>query len=460
MTKNGIGTLTLSGQNTFSGGSVLSGGVLNVNSNSALGTGVFSVSGGRLGSTNNFVVIPNPTNFQGDFQVSPPDNAAAQLEFAGPLTTSGATIRAASAGTVRFSNSIAGDSPLSLRTNEGGVNATFIMSGDVSNTYNVINRSHPTTTVGFPGAVNRTLLVLAKTGGATAIQGGLLIEAFGTVRLAQSDQIADDAGVVVGFNGTLDLDGYNEKLSFITGQNIQLDGPSRAGTLTVDEGDISGLISDGGLGGNLTKLSTGIFALKNRNTYSGTTLVSAGELDVSNNTGSATGSGPVIVEGGASLTGGNPTGTAGFIGGKVLIKDLAILAPGIVPATAGLLTFNSDLTLSQDSKIRMQLRTPSVFTSPNNDRTKVVGQLVLDGIIEFDTTQGFGGYGEYLLFSYGTLIDNGLEIGPTPLSGIYSIDLSHPGQVILHVVPEATTSSMILLISACLLRSRHRRAAS
>jgi len=71
LAKSGIGTLVLSGINTFTGGMTLSGGTLDINNASALGTGIFTVSslstidntsGGAITNSKN-----NPQSWAGDF---------------------------------------------------------------------------------------------------------------------------------------------------------------------------------------------------------------------------------------------------------------------------------------------------------------------------------------------------------------------------------------------------------
>ena len=51
VTQNGTGTLTLSGVDGYSGGTYLAAGQLNVNSNTALGTGAFWISSGSSATT-------------------------------------------------------------------------------------------------------------------------------------------------------------------------------------------------------------------------------------------------------------------------------------------------------------------------------------------------------------------------------------------------------------------------
>ncbi|MFC7335784.1 beta strand repeat-containing protein [Haloferula chungangensis] len=59
--KTGLGTLTLSGANSHTGGTTLSGGFLVVNSDGALGSGALTVAGGTIGNTSlGLVTLANP----------------------------------------------------------------------------------------------------------------------------------------------------------------------------------------------------------------------------------------------------------------------------------------------------------------------------------------------------------------------------------------------------------------
>lgn len=82
----------------------------------------------------------------------------------------------------------------------------------------------------------------------------------------------------------------------------------RAGGLTLDSaGSDLGItqdLVDGGGGGGMTKLGGGTLALNGNNTYTGTTLVSAGALG-----GNGVIAGPVLITGSASLTPGTSIGT-------------------------------------------------------------------------------------------------------------------------------------------------------
>ncbi|WP_428306746.1 polysaccharide lyase family 8 super-sandwich domain-containing protein [Lacipirellula sp.] len=81
--------------------------------------------------------------------------------------------------------------------------------------------------------------------------------------------------------------------------------------------------------GGLTKRGNGTLELFAASQYQGDTLVGNGKLKVSNATGSATGTGAVIVESGAVLTGN------GSISGAVALQTGSMISPG---ATTGTLT--------------------------------------------------------------------------------------------------------------------------
>ncbi len=70
LVKADSGTLTLAGSNTYSGGTTLSAGQLDLNNASALGTGTFTISGGTIGNTSGAAITLSTNNAQfwnGDF---------------------------------------------------------------------------------------------------------------------------------------------------------------------------------------------------------------------------------------------------------------------------------------------------------------------------------------------------------------------------------------------------------
>ncbi|MES2658261.1 MAG: autotransporter-associated beta strand repeat-containing protein [Verrucomicrobiota bacterium] len=69
LTKNNTGILSISNPNTYSGGTILNGGTLNINNNSAIGTGTLTINGGELDSTFGGIVLGtnNPQVWNADF---------------------------------------------------------------------------------------------------------------------------------------------------------------------------------------------------------------------------------------------------------------------------------------------------------------------------------------------------------------------------------------------------------
>jgi autotransporter-associated beta strand protein len=121
--------------------------------------------------------------------------------------------------------------------------------------------------------------------------------------------------------------------------------------------EVSGVIDDGCgcFPGSLEKVGTGTLTLSGVNTYTGSTLVSAGTLLV---TGSIASSAVVFVDNGATLGG---TGTVA----PVFLSNGATLAPGL-PTALGTLTVNDLLAFCDCTFYNVKV------TSAGNDLTQVV----------------------------------------------------------------------------------------
>ncbi len=229
----------------------------------------------------------------------------------------------ASQGPLAIGNTITGHPILPRTLTLTGANSIHI-SGAITNSI-AINKNG-TGTLTFDGVNTNTYtgattvsagtLVLDRTGGLNrAIPDNLVIgDGFGsdTVRLDSANQISEAAGstVTVNSSGLFNLNGFNETL-----QNLTINGGSVSGvgTLFVNGAISSGASSSGGTisggtvnlsganttisvsdgaatvdlqiastvaNGSLTKTGAGVLQLSMVNTYTGTTTVNAGELQL------------------------------------------------------------------------------------------------------------------------------------------------------------------------------------
>jgi fibronectin-binding autotransporter adhesin len=247
--KVGTGTLTLSGLNTYSGGTSLNGGIVAVNSDSNLGTGPLSFNGGTLeilaaggGITSNkpITLLANGGTFQTD---------------AGTIST----LRGAISG----EGSLTSDNG-SLRKSGSG---TLVLSG--LNTY----------------------------GGITIVQGGIL-------QAGSPTGLSPNAGMTV--ISVLDLNGFDSTVAFLSGSGTVTNSSATPADLTLGT-SIAGAPSTtffGTLTGPLQlTVSAGVqLSLQGINTYSGgTNIVNGGMVSMLNE--SNLGTGPLLFDGGTLVLG-------------------------------------------------------------------------------------------------------------------------------------------------------------
>jgi len=175
----------------------------------------------------------------------------------------------------------------------------------------------------------------------------------------------------------------------------------------------SGVIADGGIfggnGGSLTKIGTGILTLSSENTYTGGTTIEDGKVVIANQSGSATGTGPVSVTRGK-------LGGSGIIAGATTIGtgsgSGAFPSPAAGTTVRAMLTIHRALTFNADATYTCTFK-----ANPNRARTDTV---IADGV----TIDG-GAMIELVGHTRGTLT-SGLVltlIGNTsadPISGTFS----------------------------------------
>lgn len=228
LTKDGVlGTLTLSGANTYTGITTINAGTISIAADNNLGTAPTSATAGQL--------VLNGGTLSSSANVTLSSNRGITVESAGGFFNTAAstslTIGGIITGTGAFQKLGAG---------------TLIFSG--ANTYS----------------------------GAVTIQ-------FGTLTLGASGVIPDASSLEVGFGTTFNLNGFSETIGTFLGSGIITSGVAGAATLTYGGNGssvFSGVIQNGSGTVSLVKAGTGTLTLSGANTYTGVTTISAGTLQL------------------------------------------------------------------------------------------------------------------------------------------------------------------------------------
>lgn len=330
LTRSGTGTLTLTGANTYTGGTTVNGGVLNVN------------TGGTLGGS------------------------------AGSLTVNAAT-GVASALNLNVSQTVNGLSGTIAGT---GTATITIASGFVLNSTQSGSTEYDGILAGSGGLTKAGAGTLSLTNQSNTYAGGTIING-GALAINGPNILGSTSGALTINNGTFQLTTIGGTGSGISsGRNIMLGNANS--TIQVDTSlgytATSAAVVSGT--GTLNKTGAGGLALAGANTYSGGTSVTAGTLLVNNTTGSGTGSGAVNVS--AGRFGGTGTST-----GAVTIASGATISPGATGGSSiGKLTVGdggptTGFTLNGTMLINLAVTsTPTAGT--NYGQISTVGALTLN----------------------------------------------------------------------------------
>jgi len=391
--------LTLSSTvNTYSGQTVITNGRVSISSQGNIGGGttIVQTNQGQLNITA-ASTISNPMNlssigypeadaYGNNFDGAIRSDAASTLS--GTITLSGnARIGNynASGVTITLSGQITGNYGIEFYGMNGGANSRNFLPSNPGNNY----LGNTTITCNDFSA--------ARTGAST------------TLKLGASEVIPNGNGFgTVVFNGAdanhltiLEMNGFNETINGVS--NVSATGAiirnttTGSTTLTIGDGNtnstFTGVITDGGVGSGkylaLTKIGTGTLSLTNANTYTGTTIISAGTLLVNNTTGSGTGTGAVNINSGGAF------GGTGIIAGGITNNSGGILLPGTIGS--GTLTVSNTLTLQSGST-----NTFAVNGSTLANTMVVIGgagQVIYGGVLNIVPGGTFTNGQKFTLFS-------------------------------------------------------------
>jgi outer membrane autotransporter protein len=384
--KQGIGTLTLSANNTFSGGTTVNAGLINFNSAGNFGTGTITLNGGGLQWA-----VGNTTDISG--QLAPLGAGGGTLDTNGNSVTlatpiggpGGLTKQGLGTLTLTATNTYAGGTtvlaglinfaaannfgPGSITLNGGGLQWAAGSSADISSKLAPLgagggifdtNGNNVTLASPISGAGG-----LTKQGDGTLILSGINTYSGGTTVNVGMLSVSSDANLGAASGGlTLNAGALQTTASFTSPRAITVSGPGggflpAAGTTLTLTGNIGGT-------GALGMAGPGTLVLTGTNSYTGGTIVAGGILqgntqslqgNIANNAavvfnqtttgtyaGTMSGTGSLTLQGGGAL---NLTGTNTYTGGTaVLAGKLSVngsVAGNVAVGPAGMLGGNGTI---------------------------------------------------------------------------------------------------------------------
>jgi autotransporter-associated beta strand protein len=337
LTKIGTGTLTLSGNDTYSG-------TITVN------TGTLSLTGTPTSNALKYVINGGTVSVADRYNLS----ASSGSLIADFMTINGGTLSTAIA---------------TGAGNNYGVNRGFIIGAsggtiEIPNTFNS-NTVAILGVIAGTGALTKTGVGILNLQGANTYSGNTTISA-GTLQLGAANVIPNGANKGdVTVTGTLDLNMFSDTVNGLSGAGTIDNSAAGAPKLTVGNNNatstFSGVIKNTAGTLAITKIGSGALTLSGANTYVGATTLLAGTLLITN---TCLGAGAITCNAGT-------LGGTGSVSGAVAINSGATFSPGV--SGVGTFTVNNNLTFASGSNYAVDLGDSTC------DKINVFGNVSLGG---------------------------------------------------------------------------------
>ena len=425
LVKQGNGTLTLSGSNTYGGTTIVLAGTLSIAGDGNLGGGAVNLAGGTVldvsGATNidNAIVLTGNSSIGNSNAVTLSGAISGAYDLnktgSGTLTLSGSNSYGATyvnAGTL----SVSSDANLGSGAVSLAAGTTLALTG-ATNIDNAIVLGGNAT---FAASANTTVsgvvsgaFTLTKTGASTLTLSGNNTYGATTVS-AGTLSVASDSNLG---SGTLTL-AAGSTLAVTSTTNID-NAIALSGNATLNSAadtTLSGVISGSN---NLTKTGAATLTLSGNNTYSGSTSVNAGTLSVASDAN--LGAGSLNLANGTTLQiTGNTT-----IDNALALTGVATINAGAAATLSGVISGSGGLTKTGAGSLNLSA------SNTNTGSTSVAaGTLVVDGSTSSTTTVASGSTlagsgvlgGEVYVQNGGTLSPGNGGAGTLTVNGNLTLD--------------------------------------
>ncbi len=365
----------------------------------------------------------SPT-FSDTVQFAAPEVSNPQVTSSSATAVAGIEFSSLGSGYTLSSASLGGETLAQLAVGSGGISA---------------NNGTGTNTISASLVLNMNQSITQASGGTLNITGPVVLGA--------ADGISLTIGST-GTNGTINFGPSSVQLAgdltLVTNVNVTLP----AVTLLPQPPPAPGSALAG-----LTKSGSATLTLTGSGNYDGGTTVKAGTLLVTNTSGSATGTGAVVVNSGGTL------GGSGYINAEsnnVSVSNGGILSPGMGRGSPATLHIQAGaLTLSSTSTVQFDLGT-------GKDLIALSGTTVLNlnGALALNTTSGFSYNQSYTLFSGVTALNGSFGTVTGYDSTMYAPTFTLNGSnydLSFSSVPEPSTWTAGALALAALIFARRLR---